>query len=306
MTSEGEIIVDELNNLFEGLAVVAGGMGIKQWLLAPLFSSTGWGGVAFLSGAAAASIYRYYKVWKRTNELGDITVNEKKTLDAIKEKMEKLRDYIKTQEDLLADRDLKINDPRTDKQLKESYVNEYNFIRNGLESVYDKLVETNLNPIPSPKVEKIYGDCDRDTCNAAGKIRSDKLWGDIDDCCKEAPMMDITEDIKSVKNDMMDTRRDMEKLKIDLLKEIDDLKDSLNNQVATAAADRKSIRSELESIRSKLESIRPKLESIRQETFSVGGGGSERLIIKKHKSKRNKTKRNKSKRNKTKRKKKIS
>ena len=51
--------------------------------------------------AVAASIYRYYKVWKRNNDLGDITENEKIKLDAIKDKMEELRNYIDEMEEKL-------------------------------------------------------------------------------------------------------------------------------------------------------------------------------------------------------------
>jgi hypothetical protein len=237
-------------------------------------SSTGWGGIALIAGALSASLITGIKWYRAKKGLAQLNAKEVSTVNKIATALEEISDEIERIEDELQQKEEKVEEfvEKRNKVVTQKYAVQAVRLANELDELYEGLRELNIaNPLDlslkPPKITNKYAICDEGLCDTAGKIRSDRIWGDIETCCRDAPMVSVTRELSGALEDINHHTEDISML----VQEMDNLKEVIKTELPLSPG-------------------------------SERAGGS--LISKrKNKSKRQKTKRKKTKRKKTKRKK---
>jgi hypothetical protein len=221
----GNILIDELHNALISITGLGGSVAAKQLLLIKAIglTSTGWGGLGLAAGAMAIVAIMGYKAYRGYAKEAKLKAEEVAKIEHFAGLLEQLNREI-------IDKEKKLNKYRTAASKDSKRGLEFTRIAvkvaNELDSLYIGMDELNIanpvsNPVAPPVIENKYFICEDqpDICNKAGKIKSDKIWGDIDDCCVEAPMENVMDRLASVEDKIV-TLQDNTYNEIDYLKEL--------------------------------------------------------------------------------------
>jgi len=273
--------IERLKELAYTIAGSSGSTAIKKLML-HAFHSTGFGIISVTSKAIMASLITAFRIYMGYRDDKKLKVEElelfREFADNLTKINEEILDYerqLKKKKSIIELKHSRGSDVSSEVKEAIEIGNHLDYLYEGLNDIY--ITSPQIQVLP-PRVRKKYFECDTKTCNAVGKIRSNKLWGNIEDCCVEAPMIDIMDEQHTL-------REEREKLADYTYTEIDNLKSSLN------------------AIKNEFDDLKKSFGETDVEQVPVPMVGSGRRKAKRLKSKRNsKTKKNKSKRNKSKKK----
>lgn len=218
----GNILIDELKNSLLAIMGLAGGVASKQLLLmkAVGLTTTGWGGLALAGGAISTVVMGVYKAIKGYKKEAKLKTEEVAQIEHFAKLLEQLNREIIDKEKELEEYRAVAN--TRDHQRALHYARLAVECANELDELYAGMDELNIaNPVSiaevPPVIENKYFICEEQDgiCNEAGKIKSDKVWGDINDCCVEAPMESVLNRL-----DTLGTLQDNAFREIDSLKEL--------------------------------------------------------------------------------------